>query len=407
MKERRVIGRTIAVGLILSAGVLLGLSSCAVRQSRAVINLPGLDQLPSIKELPDPFLLDDGKRVATKADWTQHREEIKAMVLYYEYGHLAPAPKRVVLREAASKMNESVGAIEKQLVLATGPDAKIAFRLILTVPPGKGPFPVIVKGDLCWSRVSTDILAAAVKRGYIVAEFDRTEFAPDSRDRSKGVWPVYPDVDWSVLGAWAWGFHRVVDYLVTQDEVDRKHIAVTGHSRGGKAALLAGALDERVALTCPNGSGCGGAGSYRILGEKCEDIAAITKSFPFWFHPRFREFVGRVDQLPFDQHSVKAIVAPRAQLNTDALGDIWANPLGTQMSYLATKEVYRFLGATNKIGTHYRQGKHEQNAEDWRALLDFADVQFFGKKVETKFDALPFPDAPKSWSWSAPAARGR
>jgi dienelactone hydrolase len=367
--------------------------------------LSGLDKLPVNKELPDPFLMNDGKRVKNKADWARRREELKEMILYYEYGHLAPAPNNLSTAELSSKNIEELGAEEKQLLLSMGPSKKVEFHLILTIPPGKGPFPVIVKGDLCWGRVAPAMVAAAVKRGYIVAEFDRTELAPDSTDRTKGVFPTYPDYDWTVLGAWAWGFHRTVDYLMTQIFADPKHIAITGHSRGGKAALLAGALDDRVALTAPNGSGCGGAGSYRVLGEKCEDMAAITNRFPYWFQPRLKEFIAHVDQLPFDQHSVRALVAPRAQLSTEGLSDLWANPMGTQVTYIAARQVYEFLGAGERIGIHFREGKHEQNAEDWKALLDFADLQFLGKKTETRFDRLAFPDAPKAFTWSAPKTR--
>jgi hypothetical protein len=259
-----------------------------------------------------------------------------------------------------------------------------------------------VKGDLCWGRIAPAIVDAAVRRGYLVAEFDRTEIAPDNADPSKGVRPLYPQSDWSVVAAWAWGFHRTVDFLLTQPFVDKKRIAITGHSRGGKAALLAGALDERIALTAPNGSGCGGAGCFRVLGPKSEDIGAILNRFAYWFHPRFKDFVGHVDQIPFDQHSVRALVAPRALLSTEALGDLWANPSGTQASYLAGREVFKFLGASDRTGIHFREGKHEHNAEDWQALLDFADKQFFKKNVATKFDRLAFPDAPKAFHWTAP-----
>jgi len=205
----------------------------------------------------------------------------------------------------------------------------------------------------------------------------------------------YPQWDPACLAAWAWGYHRVIDYLLTQPYVDPGKIVVTGHSRGGKATLLAGAMDERIALTCPNGSGCGGAGCYRFQADKSEDIKAIVTRFPFWFHPRFAEFIGKVERIPFDQHEVRALVAPRALLSTEAQGDLWANPEGSQYSFLAAKQVYDFLGAPDKIGIHYRQGKHEQNLEDWTALLDFADHLFFNKTVDTKFDALAFPESRK------------
>jgi pimeloyl-ACP methyl ester carboxylesterase len=283
-----------------------------------------------------------------------------------------------------------------------GPDGKVAVPLVLTVPAGKGPFPVIVKGDLCWGRVKPEIVADVAKRGYMLAEFDRTAVAADNPDRSVGVYPHYGDTyDWRDMTAWAWGYHHVIDYLLTRDDVDAKKVIVTGHSRGGKAALLAGALDERVALTCPNGSGCGGAGCYRFAPADAEDIGRITKAFPFWFGPQFPQFVGHVDRLPFDQHSVKALVAPRALLSTEALGDRWANPEGTQVTYTAARVVYDFLGAGDRIGIHFREGKHEQNAEDFEALLDFADKVLLGKKVDRAFDKMAFPDAPRLFTWTA------
>ena len=89
-------------------------------------------------------------------------------------------------------------------------------------------------------------------------------------------------------------------------------------------------------------------------------------------------------------------------LTTDSLDDLWANPIGTQISFQASREVFTFLGATEKTGLHYRHGKHDQNEEDFAALLDFADWQLLGKKPAAKFDELPFPATPSAYSWTAP-----
>jgi len=368
--------------------------------------LPGPEVYPSVKDLPDPFLFKDGTRVKTPQDWPRRRAELVELILGYEYGRLPTAATTVNPEEILpAKKDDATGATEHAVVLTMGPDAKVSTHLFVTVPPGAGPFPVIVKGDVTWGRIKPDIAAEIIKHGYILAEFDRTEIAPDKKDAPGGVRPLYPDADWGTLAAWAWGYQRVIDYLVTRPDVDAKKVVVTGHSRGGKAALLAGALDERVALTVPNGSGCGGCGCYRVQPPKTEDIAAITTHFPYWFSARFPEFVGHVDQLPFDQHEVRALVAPRALLTTDGLGDIWANGPGTQASYQGAREVFKFLGAQDKIGIHYRQGKHEQNAEDFAALLAFADHLFFNKASDVPFDKLPFPDEPKAFSWVAPEGK--
>jgi dienelactone hydrolase len=385
-----------------AALLLLPLCVAAPKDSEVKkASYPTVDKLPAIAELPDPFLRADGTRLKKAEDWPQQRKALLAAILHYEYGPLPPVTDRVIAKEFGSKRIEAPGATEKELLFLMGPHHAIQTHVILTIPDGKGPFPAIIRGDLGWGRVAPPIVAQIVKRGYILADFSRVEIAPDSAER-KGVYEAYPDYQGGRLAAWAWGYHRVLDYLSTLDVVDKKHIAVTGHSRGGKTALLAGATDERIALTVPNNSGCGGAGCYRLQADKSEDIAAITKNFPFWFTPQFRDFIGKIDRLPFDQHTVKALVAPRALLSTEALDDRWANPKGTQQSHAAAKEVYDFLGASDRIGIVFRPRGHEQNADDWNALLDFADRQFLGKKVERRFDELAFTDASKGYSWKAP-----
>jgi len=368
--------------------------------------MPKIDQLPAVKELPDPFTFRDGSKVRTKQDWDRRRHELLELVQYYEYGHLPPegaGATKVVAQEIWSRGGASRDPFaEKRILLGVGPEGKVQVPLDLTIPKGKGPFPVIIKGDLCWGKVKEPIVQEILKRGYVLAEFDRTYVASDSANKSKGIYSSYPESDGAALAMWAWGFHRVADYLLTQDFIDKEKIVVTGHSRGGKAALLAGATDERVTLTVPNGSGAGGAGCFRLTPADAESLERIQTSFPYWFVPRFKEFIGHVDQLPFDQHEVKALVAPRALLSTEGLGDVWANPSGTQQTYLAAKEVYKFLGAPEKIGIHFRPGKHEQGEEDWKALLDFADWQLRGKQPAQAFDKLAFPEQEKHYSWGAP-----
>lgn len=394
-----------ALGALLIV-VLAAMATIGCRPTGAAapaIDLPPVDQLPAVDALPDPFLMRDGTRVKTLADWSRRREELKAMILFYEFGQMPPSPGAPAAKELSTNENETLGATEKHLLMTLGKDKKVEYHLDLTIPRGKsGRLPVIVTGDLGWGKVKEPIVKEIMRRGYILAEFNREEVAPDKPDRSIGVFTLYPECDWGAESAWAWGYHRTIDYLLTLSNVDAKHVAITGHSRGGKAALLAGATDERIALTVPNGSGAGGAGLYRIRGAKSEGLDDVGKRFPFWFNPRFQGFVGQVNRLPFDHHEIRALVAPRAQLSTEALGDLWANPEGTEQAYLAAREVYAFLGAKDTIGINFREGKHEQNLEDWTALLDFADLQFFGKAAARPFDKRAFPDSPRGFSWSAP-----
>jgi hypothetical protein len=386
--------------LALTLTVLATFATTLHAQDESSGKLPPTAKLPMLRELPDPFKMNDGKRIKSPSDWPARRAEILKMALQYEYGRVPTTVDPVTATESSA--DKSADRVAHDIVLKMGPEGKVSTHLILTTPAGAGPFPVIVKGDMTWGRVEPEIISTIISRGYALAEFDRTQIAADKNDRGVGVFPLYPDYDWGVLAAWAWGYARVNDYLITRPDIDRAKLIITGHSRGGKATLLAGALDERVALTVPNGSGCGGSGLYRVEWPTSENIHAVVTHFPFWFGPHFDEFVGHVDQLPFDQHEIKALIAPRALLTTDSLDDLWANPIGTEMSFLASREVFKFLGAEEKTGLHYRHGKHDQNAEDFAALLDFADWQLLGKKSTTKFDELPFPTTPSAYSWTAP-----
>jgi hypothetical protein len=266
------------------------------------------------------------------------------------------------------------------------------FQLYLLMPAGLGPFPVVLTGDACWRTVTDEIAAEVLHRGNILAQFNRVELAADVRssDRTSGIYSLYPGRMFGALAAWAWGYHRCVDVLAGFDTVDKTRIAVVGHSRGGKASLLAGATDERIALTSANDSGCGGAGCYRWQGPNSETLADILRNFPYWFGPRLAEYIGSEVELPFDQHFLKAMVAPRLLLTTEALGDLWANPTGAWETHAAARDVYRFLGIEDRIGIRYREGGHAHSKADWEVLLDFMDWQFRGRQPVFRYDQNPF-----------------
>jgi len=356
-------------------------------------------------DLPDPFLFENGSRVRTAAEWGCRAKEICDLIVDLEYGGLPPAPSAMrceLLHTAPVERFGDVRYLSCRVV--TGPDRPVSFLLNLHVPGGRGPFAVVLNGDACWRHVTDEAVADVLCRGNILAQFNRVEIAADVREGecTNGMCPAGTEPAYGALAAWAWGYHRCVDVLDGMDFVDGSRIAIVGHSRGGKAALLAGATDQRIALVCANGSGCGGAGSHRWQGAGSERLADIIGAFPHWFGPRLREYVNRDSELPFDQHFLKALIAPRALLTTEALGDLWANPAGTWQTHLAAREVYQFLGAGERIGIWYREGGHVHNAADWRAFLDFLDWQFRGMAPECRFDTNPFPDLPKAFTWSAP-----
>ncbi|MBN1342265.1 MAG: hypothetical protein JXQ73_06275 [Phycisphaerae bacterium] len=371
-------------------------------------HMPTVDQLPELDDLPDPFRMNDGSRVASREDWTRRRREIAEMLAYYEYGHVPPPPGNLQAKPVSSQPLWDAKATLRRVVLEMGPDHRARMNVGLFVPSKpRGKMPVLMAVEPVWQEHLWPVARLALDRGYLFAGYDRHDLDKDDADRSDGVHPLYPECDWASLAVWAWGAMRLVDYLTTQDEVDPSKLALTGHSRAGKTALLAGALDERIALAAPHCSGAGGAGSYRVYGSGAETLAIITgkKAFHYWFQPRLRDFVGNVDRLPFDQHFLKALVAPRCIVSLEALADHWANPLGTQQMWRAVQPVFDFLGAADKNVIYFRPGGHDMTIEDWRVLLDYCDHFLLGKPLRVRQSPLPSPNAEEPFRWTPPTLR--
>lgn len=378
---------------------------------------PSIEKLPEIRELPDPFAMLDGQRTATLADWRRRREEIKRLLAHYEYGQMPPAPGNVAAEETGAAATLYGGAaVQREIRLSLGPERRLTMAVTITSPQGRGPFPTIVINRRATPRshLRPEHVESSVRRGYLVAEYAASDLQADETAELGPAKLAYPDCDWGTLAVWAWGGMRVIDHLVARPEVAADRLLVTGHSRGGKTALLTGALDERVALTVPNATGGGGFQCWRfpIWPEdpagvnRHESVEVMSRLRTYWLSPRLAPFVDRVERLPFDQHFLAALVAPRPLCLVECMDDSCGTPICVQRTYQAVRTVYEWLGAAGKLGVYFRQkGGHAQGREDWAALLDFADLTFAGRQPESgrKFDELPYPDARPGFSWQAPA----
>ena len=214
-----------------------------------------------------------------------------------------------------------------------------------------------------------------LSRGYAFATFCADDADPDFEDsRVNGVQANFDrKYTWGNIAEWAWGLSRALDYLEEAGCVDASRVAVTGFSRMGKAALWAGARDERFAMVVSIQSGCGGAALARHnIGET---IYAMNSHFPHWYCENYKKYNNNESALPFDQHELLALVAPRPLYVASAAKATWLNPDGEQAAAAAARKVWKLWGskATAKLGGHVTDAKHTIIPEDWDRILDFAD----------------------------------
>lgn len=399
----------------------------AAQISRASGKLAAPDTLEADPELP-PLLAEASAGPET---WPGRRAELLDQLAFYEYGFAPGIPSRLrfqVIRE--DKLALGGKATKREVRIHFGPEGTPPFDLLLHIPNKlQEPAPVFLGLNFHGNQTTTADpevsltaswvpdrgkgvvdnhataesrgtsagrwpVEAIIDRGYAVATVYHGDIDPDLNDPTDGIQPHLTgelnegqdDYRWASLRAWAYGLSRGADYLSQANEIDPKRIAVMGHSRNGKTALVAGAFDDRFSLVISNQSGCGGAAlSRRRHGET---VARINTVFPHWFNGAFKQFNDREDYLPIDQHTLLAAIAPRPLLICSATGDDWADPEGEFLAAKEASQVYDWLGKTSikeaqmpeenrllnqTVGYHIRPGKHGIGIADWTVFMEFAD----------------------------------
>ncbi len=414
--------------------------------------MPGPDALPDRPAMPDPLILNNGKPVRTAEQWKQRRQEIRTTLEYYMVG-VAPPPPGNVVGHVVNEQTLASGKVKYRLVhLTFGPKESLSLDIgIFTptgvpappavispsgTPPGATPLPrlpqganqgksqdvLLVTGPMVTApaaappgaregetrgpfrpRTAEEIATTnpALLHGYAFVTFNNNDCGEDTTLRlPDGSWayrttrfyPAYPNYDWGLLGTWAWGVSRIVDYLQTDPNVDKTKLIVTGVSRTGKSALVAGAFDDRIAMTAPVASSGGGTPAFRFSGEGRggkEGLTEMVRKYPNWFSPHLHQFWGQQDKLPFDEHWFLALCAPRPTISLEGTHDQNVNINGVYQSELAAKLVFSFLHADGKLGVSFADRPHGLVQGDWDAMLAFADKYLLGKQVDRDFYTVP------------------
>ncbi|MDB6130914.1 MAG: acetylxylan esterase [Verrucomicrobiales bacterium] len=363
--------------------------------------------------LPDPLVLKSGRPVKD-ADtwWTKRRPEILNDFETYIYGKTPTKTPRVTFEVSLTETNTSNGTIKKNIIglvdNSAYPSARPSVNVTLYLPGhAVGPVPVIVVAAGGFpgfpggrparfgspSSPQEQVLAkgwayATVATGPIQGD-SGSGFAEGIIGLVNKGQPRKPD-DWGVLAAWSWGLSRALDYLETDKAIDAKKAAIQGHSRWGKAALLAAALDQRWSLVFPSCSGSMGASlEKRNYGETIDIVAGVNEYH--WMAGNFLRFGGHWENMPVDAHELIALIAPRPVFVTGGTRDQSADPRGEFLACVAASPVYQLLGkkgvgatempaadlalTNGDIAFRNHEGGHS-DAPDWPVFLEFAEKYF-------------------------------
>jgi hypothetical protein len=372
--------------------------------------------------LPDPLRLKSGERIKTADEWwAKRRPEIVEDFASEVYGRM-PANTPKVEWEIASQVAEKHGDIPVTTKRLVGhvdnsfyPLIDVDIQLTLTTPAeAKQPVPVIMELQFVFppnfnpeflarmKAAAHDWQQQVLARGWGFAELTPISIQADNgAGLTQGIIGLMNkgqprDVDdWGALRAWGWGASRALDYLETDPAVDAKKVGLEGHSRFGKAVLVAMADDSRFAIAYVSSSGAGGAKLHRRnFGEIVENVAGSGEYH--WMAGNYIKYAGPLtwNDLPVDSHELIALAAPRPVfIGAGAVkeGDGWVDPRGMFMAAAAAGPVYSLLGKRD-LGTNefppietalidgdiaYRQHKEGHvTGPNWPVFLEFASRYF-------------------------------
>ena len=400
-------------------------------------HFPSFAQLPIIRPLPDPFTFNDGFRRPWFNNWEQRRNEIMAAVEKYETGPVPDCHDCTVTANYVPPASGSTNGTLTVNVTRNGKTLTLTSGVYIPQGMGNGPFPALIPMEIASfsfsfggppivinfppptppdygslpSSVFSGLPIATV--GYVSTQVTQYAFSSPSDHTTDPFYQLYPEYCEGICtgtsnqgeyAAWSWGVSRLIDGMeiathqsVNPLPIDMKHLAVTGCSFAGKMALYAGAFDERIALTISQENGGGGAPSWRVSHdiEAQGTVEDVDDTNYDWFSQQMQQFAGdNVYKMPFDQHELMAMVAPRALLETGNASQYWLSNGSNYVSARATKQIYDTLGIGDRFG-FFIDGLHAHcatNPIETAPLTAFIDKFMLGQaSVNSDVEVYPTP----------------
>ena len=350
--------------------------------------------------LEDPLEFADGRKVENPQQWPSRRREILDLFQKEMYGSMPPSSPIFL-----ETIEEGTPKRVRMTFREDGSGPHIDWMILY--PESEAPAPAILMLNFYGNE---EVLNPTGKESTTVYPFDEfracgyafvtacyEDVSPDpdtlqnpldqlklARTKMYELWD--DDCTTGSLMAWAWALCRGMDMLERDSRIDPSKVLVTGCSRLGKAALLAGAFDERFAAVCPNQTGGGGVPlAKRNFGEF---VGSEVDHFGYWWCREFAKYAGKEKNLPFDQHMLLSCIAPRPLL-VEGFNNPWFDTYGEFLAIKAASPVWTFLGAEGlpevewpanedssaigrNLGYVRRDGGHGIAIKDWEWILDFA-----------------------------------
>lgn len=346
--------------------------------------------------IPDYFTFLDGRKVETIEAWNIRRMEMKELLRHNFCGYAPSFDTKVtgVVKNTDENAFGSKGILSRINIQIQILNQYFSFPCNLIIPKHADNAPVFLY--LSFSSGLVDELLPVeeiIDQGFAIASFYYQDVVPDKEDGFvNGMARIVtrnPYDSWGKISMWSWAASRVMDYLQTLKTINKERIAIIGHSRLGKTALWCGANDERFSLVVSNDSGAGGAALFRgKTGEKIENLVGTPS---YWFCGNFKQYSRREMELPFDQHFILSLVAPRSLYVCSAEDDDWSDPKSEFLCCIAANKAYQLYGIEGlvsqdkypkvnqvldggNIGYHMRKGSHFLSRYDWQKVMDYRNM---------------------------------
>ena len=353
-----------------------------------------INQMLKERNIPDLF-----NGAMDKDSFTKRQYEIRTLLANKMYGVIPPKPDHMTVEVVKEELFAAGKAVKKDLNFICELDGvTFSFPAISVIPISDKKVPAFV--NLCFFKDAQNKYTPAeeiIDNGFAIFSVYYKDVTSDDNDFKTGIAKYLVKSRRranasSKIALWAWAGMRIMDYVETLESIDTENVAVIGHSRLGKTALVTGGFDQRFAYVISNDSGCAGAAIER--GKCGETYKVITDVFPFWFCPAFLESVASGDEILFDQHFLTALSVPRTLIIGSAMLDPWADPESEMLGALATNEAYELFGKRGLIHDgempkgnamldegdacyYIREGTHYLSRWDWNACCDIIKKKIY------------------------------